>query len=191
MVNQGVNSPEADRQAERPNTPASLSSEPARDIFFMATHEVSDQNNSHQGVKQSQLCAVESHATTSTSFVVDTGANRHLIRDISLFTELQMDKSHNSHTIRLANGTTDTGIVRGSGKASFKLHDNNGNVRRIILMDALFVPNFQHNIISVMAATRNGVAFKFCENGAMMEVPDGTSFNITPTNKLYELHCEQ
>ena len=188
MVNQGVNSPEGNRQAERPNTPASLSSEPARDIFFMATHEVSDQNNSHQGVKQSQLCAVESHATTSTSFVVDTGANRHLIRDISLFTELQMDKSHNSHTIRLANGTTDTGIVRGSGKASFKLHDNNGNVRRIILMDALFVPNFQHNIISVMTATRNGVAFKFCENGAVMEVPDGTSFNITPTNKLYELH---
>ena len=91
------------------------------------------------------------------------------------------------NTIRLANGTTHTGVVRGRGQASFKLKDNTGNIRKIILKDCLFVPEFSENIISVLSATRNGMGFNFNKNGATLEVPDGTKFPIVPGDKLYRI----
>ena len=147
-------------------------SDTERDIYLLATHQVSDG---------------ETKSISPTSLIVDTGASKHLIKDLSLFSKLEMDDSQSKHSIRLANGTTSTGIVRGRGQASLQLKDTTGNIRKIIITDALYIPDFPENIISVLAATKNGAGFYFNKHGAAMEVPDGTIFPIIPGEKLYSI----
>ena len=65
--------------------------------------------------------------------------------------------------------------------------DPERNTHEAILKNALFVPTFKQNILSVQAATENGAEVNFKRDSAELVSPNGTKFNIKKYGRLYYL----
>ena len=121
------------------------------------------------------------------NLLVDTGATSHIINDKSKFVDFDKDFNANAHVIELADGSK-ANVVLGKGNAKVKLYDVNGNARDVMLNSALYVPSYQQSIFSVHAAVERGASVSLGKDVKQLQCPDGTTFEIKQTGRLYYLN---
>ena len=97
-----------------------------------------------------------SEKNLANELVLDSGATSHMIKDESLF--IDIDKEY-SGTITNANSSKS--LISGKGTVEIRVLDSNGSERKIRLSNALTVPNNTRNLVSVSKprATGNEVFF--------------------------------
>ena len=124
------------------------------------------------------------------SILVDSGASRHIVTDKKNFTkltEISEDRS-DKYIIELADGSRNTGMVKGRGIAYVVVHDADGNPKCLKLNDALYIPCYNQNIFSVPRAQQAGASFTFCNEVGNKMKQNGTTFNIESRGYLYYLN---
>ena len=121
------------------------------------------------------------------SVLVDCGATAHIVTSKESFLSMK-DLSTENHTIELADGSRSNNVVIGKGNASISVHDKNGVKHDIVLENALYIPSYKQNIFSVQAAVKKGANVNFSPNSAELIAPDGTSFDIKQSGRLYYLN---
>ena len=126
--------------------------------------------------------------TNINSILVDTGATSHIIKDKGKFKSFEKEYDSSGHVIELADGTRSTGWVKGRGTACFEMNDNKGVPYTFLLTNALYIPGYNQNILSVQKATNTGATFNFAKTGSKLEVPSGNVFDIEQKGKLYYLN---
>ncbi|XP_035993961.1 uncharacterized protein LOC118563431 [Fundulus heteroclitus] len=114
------------------------------------------------------------HNTQQQGLLVDSGASAHIMTDESAFIKFDETFQPKNHIMQLADGTRITGSVLRKGDAQIKLTDCDGKVVSVKLTDALLIPGYPQNILSVDAATSKGARFNFEKNNNKMILPDGT-----------------
>jgi hypothetical protein len=93
-----------------------------------------------------------------------------------------------NHYMELADGTRCNNLAIGRGDASIFMTDTNGESHKILLKNALCIPSYKQNILSVSAAVRNGISVNFRANSAELVTQDGTVFNMEIKSSLYFLN---
>merc|ERR1712051_665489 len=78
------------------------------------------------------------------TLLVDCGATTHIINDESKFVSFDKDFDPAKHFIEMADGRCENNLARKRGNVSIDLIDENDNVHKCILYDALYVPTFQN-----------------------------------------------
>ena len=126
--------------------------------------------------------------TSINSILVDTGATSHIIKDINKFESFETEYDSSGHIIELADGTRTTGRVKGRGTACFRMNDNKGVTHNVRLTNALYIPGYNQNILSVRKVTDKGAKVSFSKTESIMELPDGNVFDIEKRGKLYYLN---
>ena len=134
-------------------------------------------------VHENELQSIE-----SPKLLVDCGATTHILHDRSNFFYFDENFDANSHVIELADGSRKQGIVSGRGHAKVNINDVNGKPTTVILKNALLIPEYKQNILSVHSITENGSQVFFKPTSAELKSPDGNSFKITKNGKLYFLN---
>ena len=184
--------------------------EPERDVYFMAVDstqkvfgamEEDKENNEEiklEGSGSERNCKrprdepleelTDSTLTQINSLLVDTGATSHIIKDISKFISFDEEYDPSGHIIELADGTRTTGWVKGRGVALYRLKDTKGVPYNVRLTNALYIPGYNQNILSVRKATKTGASFCFSETEAKLQLADGNVFDIEQKGKLYYLN---
>ncbi|KAL6461003.1 hypothetical protein MHYP_G00309690 [Metynnis hypsauchen] len=114
------------------------------------------------------------HETQQQGLLVDSGASAHIITDENAFIRFDETFQPKNHVMQLADGTRITGSVLKRWNAQFELTDCNRKVARVKLTDALLIPGYPQNILSVDAAASKGARFNFEKNNNKMVLPDGT-----------------
>ena len=77
-------------------------------------------------------------------------------------------------------------IIKGRGEAIIKLNDITGTAREVKLKNALCIPTFTRNIISLSQAIKSGYSFNLnISNSETMTTPEGIIFHIKVINNLY------
>jgi len=94
----------------------------------------------------------------------------------------------NNHCIELADGSKSTGIVQGRGTAKVCVQSSDGEPRDVSLENVLYIPSYRQNIFSVLAATEKGATVNFTPTSAELVAPNGTTFDIRKSGKLYYLN---
>ena len=118
-------------------------------------------------------------------FLVDCGATAHIINDESLFVSFDQNFSCETHTIELADSSSKQGIVKGRGDAVITLTNVDGLECDITVKDALFIPSYNQNILSVQSITKRGACVNFGPGSATITTPDKTKFEISQKGRLY------
>ena len=85
--------------------------------------------------------------------LVDTGATSHILSNKELFTEFDASFDPAEHYLELADGNRYNDLAKGRGKAIIYLNDIHGDSRPVTLRDALYVPSYPKDILSVTKAT--------------------------------------
>ena len=123
------------------------------------------------------------------NILVDTGASVHVICNKSYFTKLNMNQNSEISFLEMADGTKSSNIIVGIGLVKLPILDIDGQKSHILLNDALFVPSFSKNILSVSQAIKKGYSFNFNNIGnEVMVSPDGNIFKIIAKHNLYYLN---
>ena len=118
--------------------------------------------------------------------LIDSGASAHVIKDASLFTKFEENFSSKKNYIELADGKQMNNIIKGRGEAIIKLNDITGTAREVKLKNALCIPTFTRNIISLSQAIKSGYSFNLnISNSETMTTPEGIIFHIKVINNLY------
>ena len=120
--------------------------------------------------------------------MIDCGATAHIIKDRAKFIELDPDFNASQHTIELADSSRKPGMVLGRGKARVNMTNTSADVCNIILDNALFIPSYSQNILSVSEVTKKGVRVIFSKNNAVLITPTGVKFKIEQKGKLYYIN---
>ena len=68
------------------------------------------------------------------------------------------------------------------------MYDVNGKPYEFILQNALYVPSYKQNILSVQAATCNGASMSFSPDCAELKAANGARFGISQEGRLYYLN---
>ena len=154
-----------------------------QDVFYSSTNY--SKETFVLGLSNEQLCELEEN-----SLLVDCGATAHCLNDPSQF--ITFDKTFNpeEHYVKLANGETSNDLAKERGTALLNIRDENGQMRRTRLEDALFIPSFPQNILSVHAAARKGARIELGLNGGSLVTKNGTVFSIETRNNLYYLNAQ-
>ena len=69
--------------------------------------------------------------------------------------------------------------------ASVLLYYVNGRSKEMIMKDALYIPSYKFDILSVQAATRKGVRVNFEPDHADLVTSDGSVFSVERQGSLY------
>ena len=139
--------------------------------------------NSEEEGGQENCCSLNKF--DGDGLLVDCGATTHILRDRSKFFKVTEEYGPTGHTIELADASKHDNIVTCRGDARIILHDTNGRECNVILSNALCIPTFKQDFISVSALTNKGVKVNFDKNHAEMITVDGTKFKIEQRGKLY------
>ena len=102
-----------------------------------------------------------------------------MIKDRKLFAELNEEIEG---VVGCANKTESK--LCGKGRAVFCVKDSEGNARRVELRDALYVPAYDRNLVSVARLKKVGVEIRFGEETSLT-TSDGTKFHIEQENNLF------
>ena len=89
--------------------------------------------------------------------LVDCGATSHIITDKNKFVRFDPDFDSSLHYIELADGSGENNLVYGKGDARVVIKDGDDCAHKVLLKDALCIPNYKQDIFSVRAATDHGV----------------------------------
>ena len=96
----------------------------------------------------------ESNRSSNNELLIDCGATAHIIKDRTKFIEFDPNFNASQHTVELADSSRKTGMVLGRGKARVNMTNTSGDVRNIILDNALFILSYSQNILSVSEVTK-------------------------------------
>jgi len=130
----------------------------------------------------------ECQSVCQDSLLVDCGATAHILTEKSKFTSFEQNFDVNNHCIELADGSRSNGIVQGRGTAKVCVQSSDGKSREVSLENVLYIPSYQQNIFSVLAATEKGATVNFSQTSAELTAPNGTTFDIRKSGKLYYLN---
>ena len=120
--------------------------------------------------------------------LVDCGATTHIIYDINKFVKIDDSFDANCHVIELADCSRQKGIVTAKGDAKVEIVDSTGKNHDVILKNALCIPSYKQNILSVYAMTERGMKVIFTPNNNKIVAPNNVVFNINKKGKLYYLN---
>ena len=81
---------------------------------------------------------------SSTELLIDSGCTGYMLKDKSLFVELDTDFKG-----QVGNANASTTAIEGRGVAEFIAEDSMGTPSKIRLDDAMFVPTYSKNLVSV------------------------------------------
>ena len=118
-------------------------------------------------------------------YLIDCGATAHIITDKTKFVTIDKNFNHEGHTIELADCSRQTGLVVAKGDAKIHLYNSKGKLCEVILKDALCIPSFKQNILSVNAMTAKGMKIVFTSNENNIITSNGTQFPVKKRGKLY------
>ena len=127
-------------------------------------------------------------SNNSPNYLLDSGASGHIITDRSLFIDFDESFQAAQHTIELADASRKRGLAVGRGRAKIQLRSTNGELCNVILEDALCIPSYSQNILSVQSFTKKGAIVTFGPNSATIKAPNGVVFEVTQAGKLYYLN---
>ena len=154
------------------------------------------ENQSNQGTDEARLAvqqddsgkneevqfsffANEDIEVSNNDLVVDSGCTNHMIKVRKLFAELNEEIEG---VVGCANKTESK--LCGKGRAVFCVKDSEGNARRVELRDALYVPAYDRNLVSVARLKKVGVEIRFGEENSLT-TSDGATFHIEQENNLF------
>ena len=121
------------------------------------------------------------------SLLVDCGATSHIVNDDSHFVYIDESYKPEEHYIELADGSRCNNVAKKRGTVVVDITDENGDVRKSTLNNALYVPTYPQNIFSVQAATECGAHVNFNSDAAELVSKDGVKFPIHKEGRLYYL----
>ena len=118
-------------------------------------------------------------------YLVDCGATAHIICNKSKFIEFDEDFDSSKHIIELADCSRQSGIVAARGTALIQMEDSKGINRDIYLKNALCIPTYNQDILSVHSMTEKGLRVNFSNEKNEIVTPNGTIFNMIRSGRLY------
>ncbi|RUS73520.1 hypothetical protein EGW08_018705 [Elysia chlorotica] len=121
------------------------------------------------------------------TFLVDSGASVHIVKDKDKFIRFQADFNPANHFVELADGSRSNNLAKGQGDVIVCLTDTNGQRHGVTLKNALYVPSFKTNIFSVRAAVENGASVTFNQHSTILNAGD-VDFKIKKKEKMYFLN---
>ncbi len=110
--------------------------------------------------------------------LVNSEATNYMIKDQRLFVELNRSKKG---TIGSADSQS---TFEGKGKVKFTTESSDGDELTVELKDALFVPNYAANLVSVGKLKKAGVTIHFGGDD-FLETTGGTRFPIKAAGRLF------
>ena len=120
------------------------------------------------------------------NFLLDTGASCHILYDPSCFTSFNKTFNPANSFLELADGTTCQNLIENKGTAEIYLLDKDGERSLLVLNNALLVPSFRKNILSLHNAIKDGYYFDLNNQGSeYMRSPEGNIFPIHTSGHLY------
>ena len=126
-------------------------------------------------------------AKTENGLLVDSGSTSHIVNEDKGFIEVDDNFKPQNHMIELADGTITKSDAQKKGTVKMNLTDENGEVRTTYLHDALYCPNYPHNLFSVRAATAKGAEIHFTADHDEL-LWDNVKYPIQREGKLYFLY---
>ena len=123
--------------------------------------------------------------------MVDSGATSHIVTDLAKFKRFDDGFQAKSHCVELADGTRCKGVAGRRGDAEVCLIDSKGRHLNTTLRQALYIPSYPQDILSVKAATANGATVVFKKGKDVLIHRDGTKFHIHVHDRLLFAHIEQ
>ena len=122
------------------------------------------------------------------NLLVDCGATAHIITSKDNFISFDENFNAQNHIVELADGSRQQGVAGGRGVAEIFMTDSNGKTCKIQLENALYIPTYQQNIISVSSLNKQGVKVIFSPENAKLIAPNGTVFPIYQNKNLYYIN---
>lgn len=117
---------------------------------------------------------------------MDTGQGASRGKDRSKFVKIKGE----TFVLRVSewkpHGTQQQGVQK-KVDAQMELADCAGRVVSVKLTDALLIPGYPQNILSVEAAASEGARFNFEKNNNKIILPDGTTCKMKVKDRLYYL----
>ena len=123
--------------------------------------------------------------TGKCKILVDTGASSHIITNVDKFINIDKTFNPSTHFIELADGSRNNNMVTARGNAKVTMTDTFGKEHSVILKDALCIPSFNQDILSVRSATEQGVTVYFEPKCAYLKTQNNTIFDIDKVENLY------
>ena len=121
--------------------------------------------------------------------LLDTGASIHIIHNSNLFSKFNTNNTSESSYLEMADGTKSGNLIEGRGTVLIPICDITGTKCNLKLTDALYVPSFRRNIVSINLAVKAGYNFNFNDIGKeTMLSPSGNMFKIVTKGSLYFLN---
>ena len=108
--------------------------------------------------------------------LVDCGATCRVINSKHYFLTVDQPFDPKTHFIELATGRRSHELAEARGTAQCTITDSNGIKHKVMLQDALFVPDFPISLFSVRSATDHGAYVTFTKGSA----------NLTSSNTTFE-----
>ena len=130
----------------------------------------------------------ENEKLDNNKYLIDCGATCHILSDKNIFINFDKDFNSNEHVIELADKTRQQGVVIGRGDAMIEIKDTEGNLCNVLLVNALCVPSYRQNILSVNSMSEKGMKVIFSEKENKIVAPDGKIFQMYKYGKLYYLN---
>ena len=122
------------------------------------------------------------------SFIVDSGSCVHIVKYRSLLTDIVTNADDQQHHMKLADGSSVSGVIKGRGTARFSVYDQLQNKQVLELREVYYIPTFPFNIISVHRGVRQGASFNFDSAGSTMKTPRHT-FPLVNIGSTYRLQA--
>ena len=119
------------------------------------------------------------------TYLLDSGATHHIVTDKNKFVSLDSNYDPLQHNLTLADGSREFGKIKGRGVACINVRDKDGNPNRIILRDALYVPTFTQNILSVMCLVNNGMELQMKKDGVKLSDEHTTYIAVCESGLAY------
>lgn len=113
--------------------------------------------------------------------ILDSGCTKHILNQKSFFNKLL--STNGSKTVESGDGSKQ--CVEGHGQANISVCDLNGQKSCLQLEDALFVPGFKFNLISIDILCMKKNSVRFTESTGTLILSTGHEFELIRRNGLY------
>ena len=124
--------------------------------------------------------------TASDTFLVDSGATSHIVKDISKFISFADDFRADKHSMTLANGKKEQ-VAENSGTVLISIRTETGQIVDVHLERTLYIPSYPQDIFAVKAVTKKGGSVLLRSDDGVI-TKDDTNFPIrTSDGELYYL----
>ena len=132
------------------------------------------------------LSCVTNRSYNTQGILIDTGASCHILSNKNYFLNFDENFVPSENYLELADGSKRNDLIKGKGDATIPLYDKSGFKRNFVLKNALYVPSFKKNILSLHNAVKSGVRFYLNSPGdEHMITQEGIKFRINTSGHLY------